>query len=341
MHPKPQKIFTLRGNTDYMKRNWIVLFAVLTLAACNKQQEKAMKSADKEFILKVANENFQKKKWKDALALYERLSNLVAGTDDAADVVYNSAYANYFERAYKLAGHQFKNFSVTFPQDPRAEDAAYMSALCYYEGSMDYNLDQTSTELAINELQNFLNKYPDSERSKNINELIDELTYKLEFKAYENARQYFKMAEYKAASTAFENVLEDFPATKLRLKIYDYILRSKYELAVNSIYSLKKDRLEEAVAYTKMLKREVPGTDVAKLATELQQKLVREQQDFAVLEKKVEARQKELQDKMNAEEARQMAEKELRANDRKNTKMRRDSAEAATPPPAATFKIQK
>src|SRR5690606_36811705 len=129
----------------------------------------------------------------------ERLSNRVAGSDDAPNVVFNSAYANYYDKNYKLAGHQFKNFAVTFPQDPRKEEAAYMSALCYYEGSMDYNLDQTSTELAINELQNFLNEYPTSERSRNISQLMDELRYKLEYKAYENARQYYKMGEYKAA----------------------------------------------------------------------------------------------------------------------------------------------
>jgi outer membrane protein assembly factor BamD len=48
--------------------------------------------------------------------------------------------------------------------------------------------------------------------------MIDELNYKLEFKAYENARQYYKMADYKAADIAFENVLNDFPATKLKPK---------------------------------------------------------------------------------------------------------------------------
>lgn len=197
-----------------MKKYLIIALAFFALSACNTQQDQAMKSADKDFILKVANEKFEKKKWTDALALYERLSNLVAGTDDAPNVIYNSAYANYYDKNYKLAGHQFKNFAVTHPQDSRAEEASYMSALCYYEGSMDYNLDQTSTELAINELQNFLNNYPDSERSKNINELIDELSYKLEFKAYENAKQYYKMAEYKAANTSFENVLDDFPGYK-------------------------------------------------------------------------------------------------------------------------------
>ena len=324
-----------------MKKYLIITFAFFALSACNRQQDLALKSADKDYILKVANEKFEKKKWTDALALYERLSNLVAGTDDAPNVVYNSAYANYYDKNYKLAGHQFKNFSVTFPQDKRAEDAAYMSALCYYEGSMDYNLDQSSTELAINEMQNFLNNYPNSERSKNIDQLIDELTYKLEFKAYENAKQYYKMADYKAASTAFENVLDEFPSTKLRSKIYDYLLKSKYELAVNSVYSLKKDRIESALGFTKQIEREVPGTDNAKTATDLKNKLSKEKEGFAELEKKVEARNKELKDKQIEEEARINLEKDQRDAEKKAEKIQRDSAALATPPPAATFKIKK
>lgn len=324
-----------------MKRLLLVIFAFFALSACNRQQDLAMKSADKDFILKVANEKFEKKKWKDAIALYERLSNLVAGTDDAANVVYNSAYANYYDKNYKLAGHQFKNFAVTFPQDKRAEDASYMSALCYYQGSMDYNLDQSSTELAINELQNFLNSYPNSEKSKNINELIDELTYKLEFKAYENARQYYKMADYRAASVAFENVLEDFPSTKLREKIYDYMLKSKYELAVNSIYDLKKDRIENAIAFTKQVEREVPNSANAKTATDLRTKLEKEKVSFIELEKKVEARKKELQDKQREAEAKQNQEKDLRDAVKKGEQAARDSAKATTPPPSATFPIRK
>lgn len=324
-----------------MKKYLIITLAFFALSACNRQQDLALKSADKDYILKVATEKFEKKKWKEALALYERLSNLVAGTDDAPNVVYNSAYANYYDKNYKLAGHQFKNFSVTFPQDKRAEEAAYMSALCYYEGSMDYNLDQTSTDLAINEMQNFLNNYPDSERSKNIDQLIDELTYKLEFKAYENAKQYYKMADYKASSTAFENVLDDFPSTKLRSKIYDYMLKSKYELAVNSIYALKKDRIENALSFTKQIEREVPGTDNAKLATDLKNKLSTEKDDFVEVEKKVEARTKELKDKQQEEEVRINLEKDQRESEKKVEKIQRDSAVLATPVPAATFKIKK
>ncbi len=323
-----------------MKKIFSLFAIAFLLLSCNKQYDLAMKSADKDFIMKVANEKYEKKKWTDALALYERLTNLVAGTDDAPEVVYKSAYANYYDKNYKLAAHQFKNFSVTFTNDPRKEEAAYMSALCYYEGSMDYYLDQSNTTSAINELQEFLNNYPNSEKAKNINDLIDELNYKLEFKAYENARQYFKMADYKAATIAFENVLNDFPATKLKSKIYGYILKSKSELAINSIYDLKKERLESAIAFTRQVEREYPNSDLSKEALDIRAKLEKEVVEFAKLQKEVEARKAEFTEKQKAAEAKEDAKKQVKDQQEAN-KIKIDSAKISTPEPGATFKIRR
>ena len=320
-----------------MKKIFTLFVLALLAVSCNKKYDEAMKSADKNFILETANDYFAKKKWTEAIALYERLPNLVAGTEDAKTVIFNTAYANYYDKQYRVAGHHFKNFSVTFPDDARAEEAAYMSALCYYEGSLDYNLDQGNTESALNELQNFLNNYPNSERSKNINQLIDELSYKLEFKAYENARQYFKMAEYKAADVAFENVLADFPSTKLRPKIYDYIMKSKYELAMNSKYELKKDRLVAAIAYTKQAEREYP--ELGKDAASLRQKLENETVKFAELERRVEAdkaridaKTKKLQAELSDKEKKREAEKAAQLEQQAVKQIKTDSTAVMTNP---------
>lgn len=332
----------------YMKKYILGIFAIAVVSACTSQQDKAMKSADKNFILKAANENFAKKKWKNALALYDRLPNLVAGTDDAPNVVFNSAYANYYDKNYRLAGSQFKSFSISFPQDDRKEEAAYMSSLCYYHDSKDYNLDQSSTELAINALQDFLTNYPNSERSKNINTLIDELSYKLEYKAYENAKQYFKMADYKSTSTAFENVLEDFPSTKLRPKIYDYMMKSRYLLAQNSVYDLKEERIESALSFTRQVEKELPNTEYSKTALDLRQKLEREKKDFVVVKKQAEermavltAKQKKIADKLAEQNKTEQQMKDQASNEKQAIQIQRDSAVLQTPPPAATFKIQR
>ena len=330
-----------------MKKYISLLVLSVILLSCKTEMDQAMKSADKDFILKVANEKFAKKKWSDALALYDRLPNLVAGTDDAPNVVFNSAYANYYDKNYRLAANQFKNFVVSFPQDPRKEEAAYLSALCYYEGSLQYNLDQSNTESAITELQNFLNEYPDSERSKNITQLVDELTYKLEFKAFENAKQYYKMGEYKAAAVTFENVLEDFPATKLRPKIYDIIMKSKYELAINSIYDLKKERLDNAAAYAKRISTELPNSEYSKTADDLFAKLEVEKVKFASLQADVEKRKAEYDAKIKNTEAKE-TENKVVAQEKNQLKMensaeqaRRDSAKVNSPEPQATFKFKR
>jgi outer membrane protein assembly factor BamD len=325
----------MASDLNLMKKYIIIILAFLVVSSCNKLQDQAMKSADKAFILKVANQKYEQKNWKDALVLYDRLANLVAGTDELKDVAFKTAYANYYDKSYPLAGHQFKNFAVRYPEDPRREEAAYLSALCYYQDSHDYNLDQTSTNSAITELQDFLNTYPNSERSKNIGQLIDELSYKLEFKAYQNARQYFKMADYKAANVTFENVLNDFPATKLRPKITDYILRSKYELAMNSIYDLKAERIDNALAYTTTVEKTLPGTEYAATAVKFRQNLTAEKEKFLKLKIEVEARKVEMAKKQK-NQAKEQVKSENKAN-----QILRDSAKLATPTPAATFKIRR
>lgn len=323
-----------------MKKFSILFLMALVAVSCNSKMNQAMKSADKKFILETANQYFAEKKWSNALALYDRLPNLVAGTDDYPNMLYNQAYANYYQKNYRVAGHQFKSFSVNFSKDERAEDAVYMSALCYYEGSQDYNLDQTNTDLAINELQNFINQYSNSEKAKNINQLIEELSYKQEFKAYENARQYYKMAQYKAANIAFENVLDDFPATKLRHKIYDHIMKSRYELAANSRYDLKADRLENAISYTKFVEKEIPNSEYAKTAVSLREKLETEREKFRKLQADVEQQKviiEEKQKKLQEQEtAKKQKEEEVKAQ-----KIKKDSADVATPEPKATFKIRR
>jgi len=326
-----------------MKNIYVLVVITFIMFSCNREFDNAMKTADKATILSVANKYYGQKKWKQSLALYERLNNLVIGTSDEADVRYKTAYANYYDKNYRLAGHQFKSFSLTNPNDSRVEEALYMSALCYYQGSQDYNLDQENTITAIDELQEFLNKYPDSERSKNIASLVDELSYKLELKAYENARQYYKMGEYKAADIAFENVLEDYPATKLRSQIYNHMLKSKEILALNSVFDLKEERINGALAFTRQVQREFPNTENDKLAQRIRENLEKERVKFADQIKEYENKkleQKAKLEKLNSEQKRGRS-KEERAEEIKIKDLQRGAAQVKTPSSSANINLKR
>ncbi len=64
-------------------------------------------------------------------------------------------------------------------------------------------------------------------------------------------------------------------------------MKSRYELATKSIYSLKEERIESALTYVKMVEKELPNTEYAKTASDLKAKLEKEKEHFAVVKKKL------------------------------------------------------
>ena len=127
-----------------------------------------------------------------------------------------------------------------------------MAAYCSYLVSPRSSLDQTSTFEAIDELNLFITRYPNSSRVDSCSALLDDLRVKLEEKSFENSKQYFKTQHYRSAIVSFNNTLIDFPDTDLKEDILFYLLRSHYKLANNSIDAKKQERYENTIkAYIK------------------------------------------------------------------------------------------
>lgn len=259
------------------KKLGVLLVAILCMVSCNKRFESAMKSTDKDYILQIANEFYEEGKYANAIELFQKVNSAFSGTEQAADIAFKQADANFQDKNYRLAAHQFKTFYITNPTDPRAEDAAYRSAYAFYTDSPDYNLDQTSTHSAIKELQSFINMYPESSRVPEANGYINELREKLEKKSFEIAKIYYKTLKYKAAAIAFDNMMDDFPDTKLREEAMMYSLRSKYELAVNySRFETQDLRLQNALTQYKLLAKAYPSSKFLSEAEKINQKVEQE-----------------------------------------------------------------
>lgn len=258
-----------------MFKKLIVLFCIAIFAiSCNKQFEAAIKSTDKDFILETANQMYEQGKWSYAIELYSKINSAFSGTEHAPNILFNSAQANYNDKNYRLAAHQFKNFYITNPLDPRAEEAAFKSAYAFYIDSPKYNLDQTSTYSAITELQSFINAFPDSERAKEANGYINELRDKLEKKYFEIAKIHYKTMKYKAAALSFDNFIHDYPDTKYREEAMMFSLRSKAELALNySRFDLKESRIQEATTQHKLFTKAYPTSKFKNEADKLLEKL--------------------------------------------------------------------
>ncbi len=280
-----------------MKKIILISISLLLLVSCEKRLNQALKSTDKDFILKVAEEYEKKNKYTQAISLYEYAAKFVVGTDDAPEVAYRSANLNYKDQNYRLAAHQFKNFVSSYPKDPRVDEAAYMVAYCYFIDSPEYNLDQTNTYDALRELQAFIDTYPNSDKVSECNMMIDELNRKLEKKAFENAKTLYKITEYKGAIVAFDNVLEDFPDTKLKEDVSIYLLRSKTELAVNSIHKLQNDRINEAEKTYANFIKQYPSSQYLDEAKRLNNRLENARITYQNVEKSINESKQKTEDK--------------------------------------------
>jgi outer membrane protein assembly factor BamD len=227
------------------KSIFYIIIVALFFGACGEYQ-KAVKSNDAEFKYKVAKELFENEEYQKAYPLFDDLLILYRGTEQAADVYWYYAETSFNLKDFILAAYHYKNFAKTFPGHPKTEMAYYMVAYCYYLQSPDYSLDQTYTFKAINDFQLFANLYPTSDKLLGANELIDILRAKLEKKAFERAKLYYKTSHFQAAVVAFNNVLDQFPDTDYRQDLLYYRVLAAYRLADNSIESKKRQRFIEA-----------------------------------------------------------------------------------------------
>lgn len=117
--------------------------------------------------------------------------------------------------------------------------------MCAVENSPEPSLDQSETELALNELQLFVNRYPQSSLVDTCNIVMDKLRFKLETKDVLNVRLYQRTENYRAATMAASSFLESYPISTYREEVAAILLRNSYLLTINSISTKLQERIEE------------------------------------------------------------------------------------------------
>lgn len=236
-------------------KKYIVLIALLVLSSACSEYQKAMKSDDVALKFAAAEKQYNKGKYNKALRLFEQLGPAYKGKPQAENMFYMFSQSYYKTKQYYLAGYQFENFASSYPKSDRREEAAFLSAKCYSMLSPVYSLDQQDTDKAIDKLQDFIDRYPDSNYLADANAIMKTLKTKLEKKNFEIAKQYNTTYDYKSAIVALDNFISDFPGTSYKEEALYYKFDSAYNLAINSVPSKMEERLQNAkVAYNNLLK---------------------------------------------------------------------------------------
>lgn len=256
-----------------------LLFIAIAVTSCS-EYTRIMKSPNPELKYKKAVEYYEAEEYLKSLPLFEELLPLYRGTEKGQKIYYYYAYNNYKLGQLISAAYHFRKYASTFSMSDQAEDAMFMSAYCNYLDSPSPSLDQTPSQLALEEFQIFVNTYPDSELVDSANTIVDKLNMKLEVKAYENSKQYFTVRKFKSAIVAMNNFLEEYPASKYNEEAKLLVLKSYYELATNSIFEKKKERYDKGIeAYYDFIDN-FAGSSKINEAEVIYAKLVKEREEF-------------------------------------------------------------
>lgn len=233
-------------------RKYLLLIPFIALLASCTEYSKVMKSKDVDYKFEYAKKAYDEKKYLQAATVLNDIYTPLRGTARGEEALFLLGMSNYYNKDYPNANVFFKTYYQRYPKGKFAELSHFYSGYGFYLDSPDPQLDQTYTIKAIEELQNFLEKYPKSEKVPEAQEAIFEMQDKLTLKELQNAQLYYNLGNflgnnYESSVIVCQNALKDYPYSKYREDFELLILKSKYQMARHSVAEKMADRYNDVV----------------------------------------------------------------------------------------------
>jgi len=269
-----------------MKNLAFVLIVAFFLGSCGEYHTVLNKGLNVDKY-KMAVEMYEKKDYKKAIELFEKIMGPYANKPQMERIQYMISDSYYQTENYAMASYYFSKFISNYPESTKVEEAAYYSAKSYFLASPVYSRDQEDTYKALTAYQNYIDRYPNSELIEEANRDYAELNKKLELKDFEVARQYYHTENYSAAIQAFDTFNEDHLGSVYKEDALYYSFKSAYFLGMKSILSKKEERLSNAILAHRKFQKTFPESEkmseVDGLAVKLQDELIKTKEQLTTI----------------------------------------------------------
>ena len=229
----------------------------LLFSSCANEFNAVYKSTNTNYRYEYAKECFFKGKYTRAITLLNDLIVVQKGTENAQESLYMLAMAQYKSGDYESAAQAFKRYVQSYPKGKYAELASYYVGESLFMCTPEPRLDQSQTVSAIASFQEFLDLFPDAKLKNSAQNRLFELQDKLVKKELYSAQLYYDLGpyfgnctsggnNYEACIITAENALKDYPYSSLREKFAVLVMKSKFELAEQSVEEKRLERYQDA-----------------------------------------------------------------------------------------------
>lgn len=226
----------------------VLILVPILFSACSSKRH--IRPGDSlEVAYEKAQRLYERGRYTDASRAFETVLSIGRGTEIAQDAQYLLAESYFKNRDFLIAASEYRRYYTNYPRSDRRVDAEFNEAMCYYRLSPRYKLDQTDTYRAIELMQLFVGRYPNTPRAVEAANMIDTMRDKLAQKEFSAAELYMRIRAYEAAAVYYDLTIDAFPETvwaekALANQVFAYIkfaevsvpsrMIERYELAISS-----------------------------------------------------------------------------------------------------------
>jgi outer membrane protein assembly factor BamD len=188
----------------------IYIILSVFIYGCSSSEGSDIKTDDPEQAFRTAKRKYDDKDYLEAIDDFSLIKVKFPGTSVSDKAQFYLADSYYQREEYILAAYEFEGMLKNYPLSPLLPETRYKLGLCYFNLSPKYSLDQEFTHYAVEELELYIELYPEDKNVRDAEKKLNELKNKLAYKNYRTGILYMKMDDYKAAALYFKSVYEEY-----------------------------------------------------------------------------------------------------------------------------------
>lgn len=238
----------------------VVIGAAMVLSACSSSTVGTKDAyADEEPAGNLYNTGLaymNAGKLKDAIKSFDEVDRQHPYSEWARKSLIMSAYASYKNRDYPGTAKTANRYLSLYPGSEEAPYAQYLIAQSDFNQIEDVTRDQSTTERALEGMQEIVDRYPDSEYAADARRKVVQTRDQLAGKELQVGRYYLERREYIAAINRFKTVVDDYSDTRLAEEALYRLVEANLAMGL----------VEEAKTAGAVLGHNYPGSEWYELA---------------------------------------------------------------------------
>jgi len=200
-----------------LKKIIIQFFLFLFVISCsssNKINKETSSLEDPDSMYLKAMKYFDNQQYEIALETFSEIEKIYPLTNEAIQSQIMSAFTDYINLRYDEAIFKYNKIINKYPSLKNIDYIYYMKAISYYEQISHQDLDGENNVLALNNFDQVIKRFPDSQYAKDSQQKIILVKSNIAAKHISIGRFYQKKNKYTAALNRYKIVVDEFSITK-------------------------------------------------------------------------------------------------------------------------------